>query len=138
VTSRQTFYARLGYDVGIHLDEQNQFLLGGDNGLRGYPTRQFDGDHRLLLTLEHRFFSNLELARLVRIGFAGFYDVGDAWYGNSQRWSDLHPDFGLGLRFGVVRSSVASIGRLDLAYSVDADQTNSPRIQLLFGTALKF
>jgi hypothetical protein len=38
----------------------------------------------------------------------------------------------------VVRSSVASIGRLDLAYSVDADQTDSPRFQILFGTALKF
>jgi outer membrane translocation and assembly module TamA len=65
-------------------------------------------------------------------------DVGDAWYGNSETLSDLHSDFGIGLRFGVVRSSVASIGRLDLAYSVDADQTDSPRFQILFGTALKF
>ncbi|MCI0567418.1 MAG: hypothetical protein L0Z52_04390 [Acidobacteria bacterium] len=138
VTPRQTFYGRLGFDVGINLDEQNQLLLGGDTGLRGYPTRQFDGDHRLLLTLEHRFFSNIELFRLVRLGFAGFADVGDAWYGSSESLSDLHSDFGVGLRFGVVRSSVASIGRLDLAYSVDADQTGSPRVQLLFGTSLKF
>jgi outer membrane protein assembly factor BamA len=138
VTPRQTFYGRLGFDVGINLDEQNQLLLGGDTGLRGYPTRQFDGDHRLLLTLEHRFFSNIELFRLVRLGFAGFADVGDAWYGSSESLSDLHSDFGVGLRFGVVRSSVASIGRLDLAYSVDADQTDSPRLQLLFGTSLKF
>ena len=70
--------------------------------------------------------------------FAGFVDVGDAWYGTSESLSDLHSDFGLGLRFGVVRSSVASIGRVDLAYSVDADQTDSPRIQLLFGTSLRF
>ncbi|MCI0659263.1 MAG: hypothetical protein L0170_19585, partial [Acidobacteria bacterium] len=76
--------------------------------------------------------------RLVRLGFAGFADVGDAWYGSSESLSDLHSDFGAGLRFGVVRSSVASIGRLDLAYSVDADQTDSPRVQLLFGTSLKF
>jgi len=138
VTPRQTFYGRLGFDVGINLDEQNQLLLGGDTGLRGYPTRQFDGDRRFLLTLEHRFFSNIEMFRLVRLGFAGFVDVGDAWYGTSESLSDLHSDFGIGLRFGVVRSSVASIGRLDLAYSVDADQTDSPRIQLLFGTALKF
>jgi outer membrane protein assembly factor BamA len=138
ITPRQTFYGRLGFDMGINLDEQNQILLGGDTGLRGYPTRQFDGDHRLLLTLEHRIFTNIELFRLVRLGFAGFVDVGDAWYGNSETLSDLHSDFGLGLRFGVVRSSVASIGRLDLAYSVDADQTDSPRFQILFGTALKF
>jgi outer membrane translocation and assembly module TamA len=74
----------------------------------------------------------------VRLGFAGFVDVGDAWYGSSESLSDLHSDFGVGLRFGLVRSSVASIGRLDLAYSVDAEQTDSPRVQLLFGTALKF
>jgi len=138
ITPRQTFFGRLGFDVGLNLDEQNQILLGGDTGLRGYPTRQFDGDHRLLLNLEHRFFSNIELFRLVRLGFAGFVDVGDAWYGHSETLSDLHTDFGIGLRFGVVRSSVASIGRLDLAYAVDADQTDSPRFQILFGTALKF
>ena len=138
ITPRQTFYARLGFDLGINLDQQNQLLLGGDTGLRGYPTRQFDGDRRLLLTLEHRYFTNIELFRLVRLGFAGFADVGDAWYGSSESLSDLHSDFGFGLRFGNIRSSVASIGRLDLAYSVDADQTDSPRVQLLFGTSLKF
>ncbi|HEU5181107.1 MAG TPA: hypothetical protein VFW45_09955 [Candidatus Polarisedimenticolia bacterium] len=137
-TLRQTFYARLGMDVGIDLDEQTQFLLGGDTGLRGYPTRQFSGDRRLLLTLEHRFFSNVELLRLVRLGAAGFFDIGNAWYGSSQRVSDLHPDVGVGLRFAVSRSSVATIGRLDLAYSIDAEETDSPKLQLLFGTALKF
>ena len=137
-TFRQTFYARLGMDVGIHLDDQNQFLLGGDTGLRGYPTRQFSGDRRLLLTLEHRFFSNVEILRLVRLGAAGFFDIGNAWYGSSQRVSDLHPDLGIGLRFAVSRSSVATIGRLDLAYSIDAEETDSPKLQLLFGTALKF
>lgn len=137
-TLRQTFYARLGMDVGIHLDDQNQFLLGGDTGLRGYPTRQFSGDRRLLLTLEHRFFSNVEILRLVRLGAAGFFDIGNAWYGSSQRFSDLHPDVGIGLRFAVNRSSVATIGRLDLAYSVDAEETDSPKFQVLFGTALRF
>ncbi len=137
-TLRQTFYARLGMDVGINLDEQTQFLLGGDTGLRGYPTRQFSGDRRLLLTLEHRFFSNVEILRLVRLGAAGFFDIGNAWYGDTQRVSDLHPDLGIGLRFAVSRSSVATIGRLDLAYSIDAEETDSPKVQLLFGTALKF
>ena len=137
-TFRQTFYARLGMDVGINLDEQSQFLLGGDNGLRGYPTRQFAGDRRLLLTLEHRFFSNVEVLRLVRLGAAGFVDIGNAWYGSRQSFSDLHPDFGIGLRFAVNRASVATIGRLDLAYSVDAEETDSPKLQLLFGTGLKF
>jgi outer membrane protein assembly factor BamA len=133
-TRHQTFYTRTAYDVGINLDRQNQFLLGGDNGLRGYPSRQFAGDRRFLITLEHRYFGDWEIFRLIRIGFAAFADAGDAWYDSP----DLHSDFGLGLRFAVSRSSVASVSRLDLAYSVDAKETDSPRLQLLFGTALKF
>lgn len=139
MTSRQTLYARVAFEAGIHLDAENQLLLGGETGLRGYPTRQFAGDRRLLLTLEHRYFGDWEILRLVRIGFASFADAGDAWYGSEgERLSDLHSDFGFGLRFAVTRSSVASISRLDLAYSVDAAQTDSPRLQVLFGTALKF
>jgi len=139
MTSRQTLYTRLAFDAGIHLDGENQLLLGGETGLRGYPTRQFAGDRRLLLTLEHRYFWDREILELVRIGFASFADVGDAWYGsNGEDLSDLHSDFGFGLRFAVTRSSVASIARLDLAYSVDARQTDSSRVQVLFGTALKF
>ncbi len=139
MTSRQTLYARLAFEAGIHLDAENQLLLGGDTGLRGYPTRHFAGDRRLLVTLEHRYFGDWEILRLVRIGFAGFADAGDAWYGsNGERLSDLHPDLGFGLRFAVTRSSVASVSRLDLAYSVDAGETDSPRLQVLFGTAVKF
>ena len=139
MTSHQTLYSRLAFDAGIHLDGQNQFLLGGESGLRGYPTRQFAGDRRLLLTLEHRYFGDWELLRLVRLGFASFVDVGNAWYGDTgQELSDLHSDFGFGLRFAVTRSSVATVSRLDLAYSTDARQTDSPRVQLLFGTAVKF
>jgi outer membrane protein assembly factor BamA len=139
MSPRQTLYARLAFDAGIHLDPQNQFLLGGDTGLRGYPSRQFAGDRRLLLTLEHRVFAPWEILRLVRIGFASFVDVGDAWYGQTgESVSDLHPDVGFGLRFGVTRSSIASVSRLDLAYSVDAKETDSPKVQVLFGTALKF
>jgi outer membrane protein assembly factor BamA len=139
MTERQTLYCRLAFDAGIHLDEQNQLLLGGDSGLRGYPTRQFAGDRRLLFNLEHRYFSNWEIYKLIRIGFASFVDLGDAWYGDTgQNFAGLHPDFGVGLRFAVSRSSVASVSRLDLAYSVDAAETDSPRFQILFGTALKF
>ena len=139
MTPRQTFYTRLAFDAGIHLDGENQLLLGGETGLRGYPTRQFAGDRRLLLTLEHRYFWDREILELVRIGLAGFADVGDAWYGSSgEDLSDLHSDFGFGLRFAVTRSSVANISRLDVAYSVDARQTDSPRVQVLFGTAFKF
>jgi len=139
MTSRQTLYARLAFEAGVHLDGENQLLLGGETGLRGYPTRQFTGDRRLLLTLEHRYFGDWEILRLIRIGFATFADAGDAWYGNDgERLSDLHSDFGFGLRFAVTRSSVASVSRLDLAYCVDAEETDSPRLQVLFGTAIKF
>jgi hemolysin activation/secretion protein len=139
MSAQQTLYARAAFDVGINLDSQNQFLLGGDTGLRGYPIRQFAGDRRLLLSLEHRVFTNWEILRLVRIGFASFVETGDAWYrSNGEQLSDLHSNLGIGLRFGVTRSSISSVSRLDLAYAVDAEENEVPQFQVLFGTSLRF
>ena len=56
-----------------------QLLLGGDNGLRGYPLRYQDGDRRALLTIEQRFFTDFYPFHLVHVGAAAFFDVGRTW-----------------------------------------------------------
>lgn len=76
----QVFYASLGADLARRLDGEDQLLLGGDSGLRGYPLRYQAGDRRVLLTLEQRFFSKRELFHLVHLGAAVFFDAGKAWY----------------------------------------------------------
>ena len=61
------------------LDRDNQLLLGGDNGLRGYPLRFQTGDRRFLLTLEQRFYHPRQFLRLFYAGAAVFFDAGRAW-----------------------------------------------------------
>ena len=42
--SNQALYIAGGFDVASHLDAENQLLIGGDTGLRGYPLRDEDGN----------------------------------------------------------------------------------------------
>src|SRR4029079_11959843 len=51
---KRLFYATLDGTVGHNLDLDNQILLGGDSGLRGYPLRYQAGNSRALLTIEQR------------------------------------------------------------------------------------
>ena len=49
------FFMSLSGSAAANLDPDHQLLLGGDNGLRGYPLRYALGDKSILLTLEERF-----------------------------------------------------------------------------------
>jgi hypothetical protein len=75
-SSRRLFFTTLEASVGRALDLDTQILLGGDNGLRGYPLRYQGGEARALLTIEQRYFTNWYPFRLVRVGAAAFVDVG--------------------------------------------------------------
>ncbi len=69
-------YAGLSGTVTDSLDPDMQLLLGGDNGLRGYPLRYESGTSRALFTVEQRFFTDWFPFRLARVGGAIFADVG--------------------------------------------------------------
>src|SRR5690606_29654219 len=73
------FLTSLSATVSGRLDRERQILLGGDNGLRGYPLRYQAGKHRAVLTLEQRFFTDWYPWRLFRVGYAVFLDVGRIW-----------------------------------------------------------
>ncbi len=68
----QLFRASFEADATRRLDPEHQLLLGGDSGLRGYPLRYQDGDHRILFSLEQRVFTNWYPFRLVHVGGAIF------------------------------------------------------------------
>ena len=59
-------------DVLTNPDVNDTLLLGGDNGLRGYPLRYQSGTRRALFTVEERFYTDIYLWRLFRIGGAAF------------------------------------------------------------------
>ncbi|MEM7352324.1 MAG: BamA/TamA family outer membrane protein [Acidobacteriota bacterium] len=125
----------LRVDAAWNLDPERQLLLGGDNGLRGYPRRFQDGDRRFLLSLEHRFYTNWELFNLVNAGAAVFVDAGRAWYASGDSGHGVLKDVGLGLRLSSSRSSKGTMVHLDVAYPLDGD---TDKIQWLVTTRETF
>ena len=119
---RQTFVAHVGAFRGWNLDADEQYFLDGTTGLRGYRLRSFEGDRRVVLNLEHRFFSGWQIANLVSPGFAVFFDAG--MVGGPQRQlslSEVKTDVGAGLRFAVAWAPVMNVFRIDAAYALQPD-----------------
>jgi len=119
---RWLFYAAASGDVLTHPDVLDTLLLGGDNGLRGYPLRYQSGDKRALLTLEERLYSNVFIWNLFRLGAAGFVDVGRAWGGPQVNVANPGwlGDAGVGLRISSVRASTRDVLHVDLAFPFNA------------------
>ncbi|HVR98740.1 MAG TPA: hypothetical protein VMW27_19135 [Thermoanaerobaculia bacterium] len=119
------FFATLDAALAHDLDPENQLLLGGDSGLRGYPLRYQDGDGRLLLSLEQRFFTGLYPFHLFHVGAAVFFDAGRTWAseGSPEAAGNLGwlRDAGVGLRLSSSRSGLGSVVHIDLAFPLDGD-----------------
>ena len=119
---RAVFFAALSGDrQGDGGGASDQLLLGGDNGLRGYPLRYQSGENRVLLTVEQRYYTDWYLFRLARVGGAAFYDVGRAWGGTNQNAENggWLSDVGVGLRLSFDRAAFGSVLHLDLAVPLD-------------------
>jgi outer membrane protein assembly factor BamA len=136
---RQTLVAHLKLDVGVSLDSSDRLLLGGDEGLRGFESRILEGDRRLILNLEDRFWTGREILHLAHLGAAAFVDVGNAWGGpNSSGFGLLHSNVGVGLRFDASRASQGGLLRFDFAFPVSGDRRDGPAIQVSFGRGLGY
>jgi hypothetical protein len=98
--------------------------LGGDNGLRGYPSQAFFdfGASTALGTLEWR---SLPLAwQSIHLGFAAFYDVGSVFSAPNEMIP--HHSLGVGVRFLFPQFN-RGVYRVDFAAPLDA-----PGFRVLF------
>jgi hypothetical protein len=107
-----------GAFYSIHLSDKSYTLyLDEDNGLRGYPAYIFNGEDRLIINIENRYFSDLEILS-IGIGGAAFADIGNIWARDGRpTMENTHYSFGAGLRFGISRSTSGEVIRFDLAYA---------------------
>jgi outer membrane protein assembly factor BamA len=114
---KHLFTASLKAVLGAKLDADNQVLLGGDTGLRGFPLRYQSGERSAVFSVEQRFFTEWYPFRLIRVGYAVFFDIGRVW-GVDVRNSPTHGtlyDIGVGLRLTSPRSSTRSVLHIDLS-----------------------
>ena len=103
------------------LDPENQVLLGGDTGLRGYPIRYQAGESRVVLNVEQRFFTELYPWRLFRVGWAVFGDIGKVGGRDPRATEPLGTlyDVGAGLRLSSPRASGRNVVHIDLAFPLN-------------------
>lgn len=118
---RRVSFAAATASLTEKLDRDEQLLLGGESGLRGYPLSYQGGTMSALLTLEERFYTNWQPLKLVNVGAAVFFDAGRTWgrdtyAGKSLGWLK---DVGLGLRLGNVRSGLGNVLHIDFAFPLD-------------------
>ena len=133
------FYTGFSGTTTRALDADTQILLGGDNGLRGYPLRYEAGTARALLTVEQRFYTDWYPFRLARAGGAIFADVGRTWGHGVIANSDvgLLKDVGVGLRFGNTRTGLGNVLHIDFAFPLNVGAGVS-KFQLLVQTMQSF
>jgi len=120
-------------------NQADELLLGGDNGLRGYPLRYQRGTHRTLFTAEQRYYTDWYPLRLFRVGAAVFTDVGRAWGSATPNPTNgWLSDVGFGLRILSARASFGNILHVDLAFPVHNTDPSIKSGQLLIQTGKTF
>lgn len=120
-SEHSVFFASASGSLTSNLDPEQQLLLGGDNGLRGYPLRYQAGTANALVTLEERFYSSWQPLKLFNVGAAVFFDAGRSW-GHDQYAAAPEgwlKDVGIGLRLGSARSGLGNVLHIDLAMPLD-------------------
>jgi hypothetical protein len=133
------FFASARGAVAEQPDLDHQLLLGGDNGLRGYPLRYQSGTASALVTIEERFYTDWYPFHLFNIGAAAFVDAGRTWGRDvaGEEPLGLLSDVGVGLRIGNARSGLGNVLHIDVAVPL-ARPPGIDSVQLLVETRRSF
>jgi hypothetical protein len=112
-------FAAASVDTVSTASASDELLLGGGNGLRGYPLRYQSGTRRAMFSLEERYYTDWYPFHLVRVGWAVYYDIGRAWGGEvpnaTPGWIS---NVGFGLRLLAARASSGNVLHIDLAFPI--------------------
>ena len=133
------FFASARGALADNPDLDHQLLLGGDNGLRGYPLRYQSGTASALFTVEERVFTDWYPFRLFHIGAAAFADAGRTWGRDVAGAEPLGwlSDVGIGLRIGNSRTGLGNVLHFDIAVPL-ASQPGIDTVQFLIQTRQSF
>ena len=132
-------YASLTATLASNLDPEEQLLLGGDNGLRGFPLRYQAGTASALLTFEERLYTPWQPLKLFDVGAALFVDAGRTWGSSTlaAQPAGWLADAGFGLRLGSARSALGNVLHVDIAFPLNGP-AGIDQVQLLIETRKSF
>jgi outer membrane protein assembly factor BamA len=90
-----------------------------------------------VFTIERRYFSDIHIFNLLRLGAVVFFDMGKAWgleqYGNSPTLSNV----GIGLRLSSSKVKIGNVVHIDVATPTSA-KNGLDKYQLTIGAQQKF
>ena len=137
--AKRRWYVGYRYDVGQDLAQYEELTVGDITGLRGYPTDYQRGDERYVFTIERRYFSDIHIFNLLRVGTVVFFDMGKAWgldqYGDSPVLSDV----GFGLRLSSSKVRIGNVVHIDIATPTSArNEPGVSQYQLTIGGQSQF
>ncbi len=124
------WYARLRYDAGKDLQRHEKLTVGGMVGVRGYPLDFQRGDQRYVFSLEKRYFSDIHLFNLFRIGGVAFFDAGRAWDSENADDASHLSNVGVGLRVSSSKARIGHIVHIDVAFPT-AEKGDADTVQWL-------
>ena len=136
---KRRWYAGFLYEAGRDLAQYEELTVGDITGMRGYPTDYQRGDERYVFTFERRYFSDIHLYNLLRVGAVAFVDVGKAWGVEQYGESPLLSNVGLGLRLSSSKVRIGNVVHVDVAVPTSA--RNAPGVgkyQLTVGAQSRF
>lgn len=131
---RRITIAQVSGAIGAGRPRSSAVYFGADSGPRGFPIRTFEARDYILATVEHRYWTGLEIL-WVGLGANLFADAilpsADGRI-DDERWKS---GWGCGLLLGLVKSSQRPI-RIEVAWRTD--RKDDPTVSITTSTPLRF
>ncbi len=137
VDNQSRWYIGAELEFGRRLQQYEELTVGGASGLRGYPADYQRGSKRYVFTLERRYFSNVHLFNVVRMGFVGFFDMGMAWGGEEGLDNSHLANVGMGVRLSSSKARIGNVLHVDVATPM-MDRSGLDRVQLSVKASSRF
>lgn len=134
---KRRWYMGLNYNVGQDLAQYEELTIGDMTGLRGYPTDYQRGKQSYVFTIERRYFSDIHIFNILRLGAVAFFDVGKAWGLEQYGYSPTLSNVGFGLRLSSSKVRIGNVVHVDIATPLSA-KNNVDKYQLTIGAQKKF
>ncbi len=134
---KRRWYMGLNYSLGQDLAQYEELTVGDMTGLRGYPTDFQRGEKSYVFTIERRYFSDIHVFNILRLGAVAFFDVGKAWGLEQYGYSPTLSNVGFGLRLSSSKVRIGNVVHVDIATPLTA-KDNVDKYQLTIGAQQKF